>query len=105
MSSTAAPIPFAGSTLGSYRHVCPFFSSPQDEYDTMLPFERDGLERPERAYHVVAANHLERLRSGGIDVAAARGTGQLEIATPQETYLRGGHFHQGAMLALVQEVL
>lgn len=109
MSPTAAPIPFAGSTLGSYRHVCAFFSSPQDEYDTLLPFVRDGLERGERAYHVVPAedveNHLERLRSGGIAVAAAQRTGHLEIKTPEETYMRGGRFNPAAMLALVQESL
>jgi hypothetical protein len=109
MSSTAAPIPFAGSTLGSYRHVCAFFSSPDDEYDTMLPFVRDGLERGERAYHVVPADgvedHLARLRRGGIEVAAARRTGQLEIRKPEETYLRGGRFSAPAMLALIQESL
>lgn len=107
MKSTAAPLRFAGSTLCSYRHARA--SSPQDEYDTMLPFVREGLERGERAYHVVPAedveNHLERLRSGGVDVLATQGTGQLEVATPQETYLRGGHFDQSAMLALIQEVL
>ena len=41
-SSTAASIPFAGSTLRGYRHVCAFFSSPKEEYDTLLPFIRDG---------------------------------------------------------------
>jgi len=45
MNATAAPIPFAGSMLGGYRHVCAFFSSAQEEYDTLLPFVRDGLER------------------------------------------------------------
>ncbi len=74
MTATAAPIPFAGSTLGGYRHVCAFFSSAQEEYDTLLPFVRDGLERGERAYHVLPSQyreeHLEQLRSAGIDVAA-----------------------------------
>jgi len=109
MKATAAPIPFAGSMLGGYRHVCAFFSSPQEEYDTLLPFVRDGLERGERAYHVLPSQyreeHLEHLRSAGIDVAAAQRRGQLEVATPQETYLRGGHFDQDAMLTLIQEVL
>lgn len=43
MKGTAAPIPFAGSTLGAYRHVCAFFSSPDEEYDTLLPFVRTAL--------------------------------------------------------------
>src|SRR6266478_3091255 len=109
MTATAAPIPFAGSMLGDYRHVCAFFSSREEEYDTLLPFVRDGLERGERAYHVLPSQyreeHLEQLRSAGIDVTAALGRRQLEVATPQETYLRGGRFNKDAMLAFTQEVL
>jgi len=109
MTATAAPIPFAGSTLGDYRHVCAFFSSREEEYDTLLPFVRDGLERGERAYHVLPSQyreeHLEQLRSAGIDVTAAQRRRQLEVATPQETYLRGGRFDQDAMLILIQEAL
>ena len=109
MKVTAAPIPFAGSMLGVYRHVCAFFSSPQEEYDTLLPFVRDGLEGGERAYHVLPSQyreeHLEQLRSAGIDVAGAQRRRQLEVATPQETYLRGGRFDKDAMLVLIQEAL
>ncbi len=109
MKATAAPIPFAGSTLGGYRHVCAFFNSAEEEYDTLLPFVRDGLERGERAYHILPSQyreeHLERLRSAGIDVIAAQRRRQLEVATPQETYLRGGRFDQDAMLILIQEAL
>ena len=71
MKTTAEPIPFAGSTLGRYRHICAFFSSPEEEYETLLPFVRDGIDRGERAYHVLPAQyrqeHLEQLRSAGID--------------------------------------
>ncbi len=109
MNATAAPIPFAGSMLGGYRHVCAFFSSRQQEYDTLLPFVRDGLELGERAYHVLPSQyreeHLEQLRGAGIDVAAAQRRRQLEVATPQETYLRGGRFNKDAMLTLIQEAL
>jgi hypothetical protein len=109
MKATAAPIPFAGSMLGAYRHVCAFFSSPQEEYDTLLPFVRDGLERGERAYHVLPAQyrdeHLEQLRSAGIDVAAARRRHQLEVTTVQETFLHDGRFNKDAMLVLIQDVL
>ena len=39
------------------------------------------------------------------DVVAAQRRRQLEVATPQETYLRGGRFDKNAMLALIQETL
>jgi hypothetical protein len=103
------PIPFAGSKLGGYRHVCAFFSSPQEEYATLLPFVRDGLERGERAYHVLPARyrqeHLDQLRSAGIDVRAAQQRRQLEVATPEEVYLRSGRFSKEAMLEVIQEAL
>ena len=95
--------------LGAYRHVCAFFTSPQEEYDTLLPFVRDGLERGERAYHVLPSRyrdeHLEQLRRAGIDVAGAQHRRQLEVTTVQETFLRDGRFNKDAMLVLIQDVL
>jgi hypothetical protein len=107
--NAAEPIPFAGSMLTDFRHVCAFFSSAQEEYETLLPFVQDGFDRGERAFHVLRSEyrqtHLERLRDASIDVAAAENRRQLEVATVDETYLRGGRFDGDAMLALIQEVL
>lgn len=109
MSEKSKAIPFAGSTLGGYRHVCAFFSSPQEEYETLLPFVRDGLNRGERAYHVLPTKyrdeHLEQLRKAGIDAAEVQRTRQLEVASPQETYLRRGRFNKEDMLSCIQEGL
>lgn len=109
MSSSTAPIRFAGSELGEYRHVCAFFASAEAEYRTTLPFIRDGLAHGERAFHVVDPGlrtaHVEQLRDAGIDVRGAQKSGQLEIKLPGETYLRGGRFDKEAMLALIEEVL
>jgi hypothetical protein len=91
------------------RHVCAFFHSPDEEYRVLLPFVAEGLERGERAFHIVdptmREEHVGRLRAGGIDVAQARDRGQLEVRLWEEAYLRGGHFDQNAMLALIQTVL
>src|SRR2546428_12010514 len=97
------PIRFAGSVLGAQRHVCAFFSSRQEEYDTLLPFVRDGLERGERAYHVLPSQyreeHLAQLRSGGINVAGAPNTQQLPGGAAPENAFRGGGLNQDALLA------
>ena len=109
MKAAAEPISFAGSVLMDYRHVCAFFSSPQEEYATLLPFVLDGLDRGERAYHVLRSEyrdqHLQRLRGAGIDVTSAQQQRQLEVAVAEETYLRGGRFDPDAMLALIEETL
>src|SRR5882762_8530785 len=108
-NSAPAPIPFARSMLREHRHVCAFFSSPKEEYDTLLPFICDGLNCGQRAFHVLPSqhreDHLQQLRKAGIDVEAAQRARQLEIALPEDTYLKGGRFNKDAMLVLIQEAL
>ena len=103
------PIRFAGSVLGAQRHVCAFFHSPDEEYRVLLPFIKEGFERGEKAFHIVdpalREEHLHRLASAGIDVAAVEQRGQFELRGWADAYLRGGHFDQDRMLALIQEVL
>ena len=103
------PIRFAGSVLGAQRHVCAFFHSPDEEYRVLLPFIKEGFERGEKAFHIVdpklREEHLRRLESAGIDVAAAEQSGHFELRHWADAYLRDGHFDQDKMLALIQEVL
>jgi hypothetical protein len=103
------PIRFAGSVLGPKRHICAFFHSRDEEYRVLLPFIKDGLKCGEKAFHIVdpklREEHLERLRSVGIDVAAAERSGRLELRDWADTYLREGHFDQEQMLALAQVAL
>jgi DcmR-like sensory protein len=103
------PIRFAGSMLGAHRHICAFFHSPDEEYRVLLPFIKEGFERGEKAFHIVdptlREEHLRRLESASIHVAAAEHSGQFELRNWADAYLRDGHFDQGKMLALVQEVI
>src|SRR4029450_8496613 len=90
------PIRFAGSELGSQRHVCAFFHSPDEEYRVLLPFIKEGFNRGEKAFHIVdpklREQHLERLRSAGIDVTEAEKSGRFELRNWADAYLRDGHF-------------
>ncbi len=109
LSESEQPIRFAASVLGAQRHVCAFFHSPDEEYRVLLPFIKEGFERGEKAFHIVdpklREEHLRRLESAGIDVAAAQRSGQFELRNWADAYLREGHFDQDKMLALFQEVL
>jgi hypothetical protein len=103
------PIRFAGSVIGAQRHVCAFFHSPDEEYRVLLPFIKEGFERGEKAFHIVdptlREEHLRRLESAGVDVAATETKGQFELRDWADAYLREGHFEQERMLALIQQVL
>jgi hypothetical protein len=110
MSSTAdQPISFAGGTLDRYRHVCAFFDGFDEEVSVLGPFVRQGLERGEKAFHIVDPEllpHYPRmLHDHGIDVHTALERGQFEIRTWHEAYLREGRFDQDAMLTLIEQVL
>jgi hypothetical protein len=103
------PIHFANATLGADRHICAFFHSPDEEYRVLLSFIREGIERGEKAFHIVDPrlrdDHFRRLREAGIDVDRAAESGQLVVKRWEDAYLRGGHFDQDRMLALIEEVL
>src|SRR5689334_23963569 len=70
------PIHFANATLGTERHICAFFHSPEEEYCVLLPFIREGIERGEKGFHIVdpqlMEDHLARLRRAGVDADGAQ---------------------------------
>ncbi len=108
MTKTTPPIPFAGSQLDQMRHVCAFFDSEDEEYRVLLPFIKDGFECGHRAVHVVNPDqhegHQHRLSGAGIDLIAARKSGQFELRTSTETYLREGRFDQDRMLQAFEQI-
>lgn len=108
MKTVATPIPFAGSQLCETRHVCAFFNSEEEEYRVLLPFIKDGFECGDKAVHVVNPgqhrDHLGRLAAAGIDTTAAEASGQFELRTNSETYLRDGEFDPDRMLAVFEQL-
>lgn len=100
------PIRLAGSVLGAQRHVCAFFHNPDEKYRILLPFIKEGFECGDRAFHVVdpklREEHLQRLESAGIDVAAAEPSGQFKLHDWQQAHVRQGHFDQYEMIAYLE---
>lgn len=107
--ATARPVTLAGSVLDRKRHVCAFFHQRDEEYSVLMPFIVEGFAHGDRAFHIVdpdhRADHLARLRGSGIDTDVAEASQQLAVLRWEDAYLRGGHFDQNAMLALIEQVL
>jgi hypothetical protein len=103
-----APIPFAGSQLDEARHVCAFFNNDEEEYRVLLPFIKDGFECGHKAVHVVNPeqrnDHLNRLIAAGIDTAGAAQSGQFELKTNTEAYLREGRFDKDRMVEVFEQL-
>jgi hypothetical protein len=109
MAMQREPIHFAGGTLGDTRHACAFFHDAEEEYRVLLPFIKEGLDRGEKAFHVVDPKlrdeHVRRLGSAGIDVAEREKAGQFQLADWEAMYFREGGFDQDRMIALWKETL
>ena len=109
MATGVDSIPCADGNLGQHRHVCAFFNDFDEEHRVLRSFFKDGVDRGDKAVHIVEASNREdyvrRLAEAGINVQEAMDTGQLEVRRWQDAYLRGDHFDQDAMLALIEEVL
>lgn len=107
-SALSEPIRLGNATLGRSRHVCAFFHSADEEYRVLLPFIQEGLQRGERALHIVdpglREEHLRRLEAAGINATAAEQRGQFELRDWHETYLRGGRFDQEKMLGVMRDI-
>jgi hypothetical protein len=103
------PISFGGTTLGEKRHICAFFRSDEEEYRVLMPFIKEGFERGEKAFHVVApgaqAKHLRCMVAGGVDVIDAQDLGHFELCDWNRMYLPDGRFDQDRMLAAWDKVV
>jgi hypothetical protein len=103
-------IRLAGAKLERHRHICAFFHSQDEEYQVLLPFIKEGVERGEKAFHIIdpklQQDHRQRLENAGIDPTELERRKQLEIRVWQQAHLRSkGRFDQYDMLTLIQEVL
>jgi hypothetical protein len=87
MASEGESVRFAGGTLGRQRHICAFFNSADEEYRVLRSFYKDGIDRGEKAFHLVdpelREEHVKRLAEAGINVQQAMASGQMEVLPRQ----------------------
>lgn len=107
--STAAPLRLAGRALKNTRHICAFFHSKEEQNRVLMPFFREGFEQGEKLFHVVDGrhrhDHLCACQDAGIDVTAGEQSGQLQVCTWEEAYLRDGYFDGDRMIRILTELL
>ncbi len=109
MAMNEHSVELAGVNLAGRNHVCAFFNTIDEEHRVLGSFYKDGLDRGEKAAHIVdPANreeHLKRLAEAGIHVQEMMDTGQLEVLPWTDAYVRDRRFDQDAMLATVEKLI
>jgi len=109
MTMSEHSVQLAGVNLAGRNHVCAFFNTLEEEHRVLGSFYKDGLDRGEKAAHIVdLANreeHLKRLANAGIPVQERMDTGQLEVLPWTDAYVRDHRFDQDAMLATIEKLI
>src|SRR3984885_2348847 len=109
MATYGGSLQCAGTSIGVHRHVCAFFNSLDEEHRVLGSFYKDGLDRGEKATHIVdpenREDHLRRLAQIGINVQEMTHTGQLDVFPWTDAYVRDHRFDQDAMLATVEKLI
>ena len=86
-------------------HICAFFSSPEEEYATLLPYFRDGVDTGEDVLNIVDdASIDERVRSLQSS-AMSIGENGVTVLGADQTYLATGRFEMEQMAAFVEQQL
>jgi hypothetical protein len=103
------PIRLAGRNLNKTRHICAFFHSKEEQNEILMPFFKEGYERGEKLFHIVDKQqrhaHLACCGQVGIPVAEAEQSGQLEVCTWEDAYLKDGYFDGDRMVQILTEVV
>ena len=103
------PVRLAGRTLKNSRHICAFFHSKEEQNRVLMPFFKEGFDRGEKLFHIVDKrdrdDHLQCCRAAGIEVDEAILTGQLEVCSWEDAYLKDGYFDGDRMVRVLEEVI
>ena len=78
------------------EHLCSFYENKEEQFQIVFPFIVEGLARTEKCLYIADENSVDEVKAGllihGIDVEECLKTGQLNIMTTKESYLKHGKF-------------
>lgn len=98
-----------GHSLNPPRHICCFFESRNQQYETLIPYFAEGLANGEKVMSVMdrdlIPDHDQRLSQAGIRVDSVRQSGQICTYCVDDTYLQGGCFAKHRMLTMLKNEL
>ncbi len=98
----SVPLGILDRSVPSGTHICTFFSGPAGRDEVVMPFLAEGIRAGQKCICILdslgPADVLERL-GHQVDLGRSVETGQLELATPADAYLRTGKFSADDMLA------
>lgn len=101
---TRRSIHLCGEEIDQPGHICAFFTSRDEEYETLIPYLKEGVDAGEEVLNVLdaarLADHRDRLEAAGIPTDDG-----VRISSSEETYLADGSFDMARMVDFVRDHL
>ncbi|MBZ0157287.1 MAG: MEDS domain-containing protein [Alphaproteobacteria bacterium] len=95
--------------LAAHNHLCLIYTTREEQFSSVVPFIRAGLERGEKCLYVAeettAPEILDALRRGGIDTEYALASGALTVTDKEHTYLGQGLSDPDRALRLLEDAV
>lgn len=103
------PIHLCGEVLPHAGHICAFFDSSAEKYQALSPYFDEGIRQGDRIINVVDAEmrdgHINALADAQVPVRHAMESGQMQVLTAEETYLRENAMDMEGMMVLLRQAL
>jgi signal transduction histidine kinase len=95
--------------MGHGDHLCLVYETAEQQWDAIIPYFAEGLERNEACLYVADDRSVDEVRQAfrlyGVDVDEHMRSGQLIFATKREAYLSSGAFDPAAMMAFLKQTV
>jgi len=98
------------NTIGRIKkhdHLCLIYKTQEEQFSTVIPFIKIGLERGEKCIYVTdentAATVIDSMKAMDIPVEEAIELGKLTIISKQESYLKQGYFDPDWMIKFLKD--
>jgi hypothetical protein len=102
-------ITLCGNVIPHPGHVCAFFDSREQKYDTLIPFFADGIAEGDWIINIVDEDdhddHLQTLEAAQVPVQDALQREQLKVFTAESTYLEEGITNLDRLLDMLRVTL
>jgi PAS domain S-box-containing protein len=107
--SVREKLPATLEGLRVHDHLCLIYETREEQFATIIPFVRIGLERGEKCVYIAddntAAAVLAAMHGHGIDVDGALESGALSVISKKEAYLREGYFDPDLMIGFLRDAI
>ncbi|GAA3741797.1 hypothetical protein GCM10022422_26910 [Flavobacterium ginsengisoli] len=90
-------------------HICGFFDSKEQQYEVIIPYILEGLEKNEKVINILEGNrhseHCRCLTNNGVSITEKLSSGQFEVLASENTYIKDGTFAAEKMYKMLEQTL